>query len=99
MDVGDPRGWTGRPDPAEEEMRTIDWPDGCIAVASPGADEAAIRSTWQQLGQASRGVWRLTVQPVVPHLQVHLRPPELGDVASDRVVGPIRDLAATLARD
>jgi hypothetical protein len=99
MDVGDPRGWTGRPDPAEEEMRTIDWPDGCIAVASPGADEAAIRSTWQQLGQASSGVWRLTVQPVVPHLQVHLRPPELGDVASDRVVGPIRDLAATLARD
>ena len=99
MDVGDPRGWTGRPDPAEEEMQTIEWPDGCIALASPGADEAAIRSTWAELGQASRGVWRLTVQPVVPHLQVHLRPPELGDVASDRVVGPIRDLAATLARD
>jgi hypothetical protein len=98
MDVGDPRGWTGRPDMAEEGVRTISWADGCIALAGAGADEAAVRSTWDQLGRASEGVWRLTVQPVVPHLEVHLRPPAIGEVASDRVLAPIRDLAATLAR-
>jgi hypothetical protein len=99
MDVGDPRGWTGRPEMAEEGVRTISWADGCIALAGAGADEAAVRATWNQLGQASEGVWRLTVQPVVPHLEIHLRPPAIGEVASDRVLAPIRDLAATLARD
>jgi hypothetical protein len=99
MDVGDPRGWTGRPEMAEEGVRTISWADGCIALAGAGADEAAVRATWNQLGQASEGVWRLTVQPVVPHLEIHLRPPAIGEVASDRVLAPIRDLAATLAHD
>jgi hypothetical protein len=99
MDVGDPRGWTGRPDAAEEGVRTISWADGCIALAGAGADEAAIRSTWDRLGRVSAGVWRLTVQPVVPHLEVHLRPPAIGAVASERVLAPIRDLAATLAHD
>jgi hypothetical protein len=99
MDVGDPRGWTGRPDAAEEGVRTISWADGCIALAGAGADEAAIRSTWDRLGRVSAGVWRLTVQPVVPHLEVHMRPPAIGEVASDRVLAPIRALAATLAHD
>jgi hypothetical protein len=99
MDVGDPRGWTGRPDVAEAGEQRLDWPDGCIALAGPGADVALIRSTWDRLGSVSEGVWRLTVQPVVPHLEVHLRPPAIAGVASDRVLAPIRDLAATLARD
>jgi hypothetical protein len=99
MDVGDPRGWTGRPDAAEQPTRTVDWPDGCVAVAGPGADEAAVRSAWDKLTKASKGVWRLTIQPVVPHLEVHLRPPVTDRVASDRMLAPIRDLAATVARD
>jgi len=99
MDVGDPRGWTGRPDAAEQGWQTIDWPDGCVALAGPDADEATVRSTWDRLGRASEGVWRLTIQPVVPHLEVHLRPPVTDRVASDRMLAPIRDLATTLARE
>jgi hypothetical protein len=99
MDVGDPRGWTGRPDAAEEGVRTVEWPDGSIALAGPGVDEASIRSAWERLGKVTEGVWRLTVQPVVPHLEVHFRPPAPERVSADRVVGPIRDLAAILARD
>jgi hypothetical protein len=99
MDVGDPSGWTGRPETGGPDWRTDDWPDGCIALAGPGADEALIRSAWDVLGKASDGVWRLTVQPVVPHLEVHLRPPAVARVASDRVIAPIRDLATQLARD
>jgi hypothetical protein len=100
MDVGDPRGWTGRPDAAEQDWRTVDWPDGCVALVGPGgADETTVRSAWDRLGKASAGVWRLTVQPVVPHLEVHLRPPLTDRVASDRMLAPIRDLAARLAAD
>jgi hypothetical protein len=99
MDVGDPTGWTGRPDAAEPGWRTVAWPDGCVALAGPGADEATVRSAWDRLGRVSAGVWRLTIQPVVPHLEVHLRPPSIASVSSDRVIAPIRDLAAALARD
>jgi hypothetical protein len=99
MDVGDPRGWTGRPDAAEQDWRTVEWPDGCVALVGPGADEATVRSAWDRLGKASAGVWRLTVQPVVPHLEVHLRPPLTDRVASDRMLAPIRDLAARLVGD
>jgi hypothetical protein len=107
FDVRDPRGWTGRSeahpgsDDAEsgvhEARRAVDWPDGCIAIATPGADDPSVRSAWQQLTKASDGVWRLTIQPVVPHLEIHLRPPSLEAVGSDRVLTPIRELAAKLA--
>lgn len=95
-DIGDPRGWTGRLGEVETHWRKIDWPGGCDAAVGPGADEPAIRSAWERLSQASEGVWRMTVQPVVPHLEVHLRPPKNGDAS--RVLGPFRDLAAVLAR-
>ena len=98
MDVQDPRGWTSRSDPVESEGRVRDWPGGCVAHVGPGADEAAVASAWQRLTDASGGVWRLTIQPVVPHLEVHLRPPAPGAVSAERVLGPIRELARTLAR-
>jgi hypothetical protein len=107
LDVRDPRGWTGRsashPSADETEAgiesghRVLDWPDGCIAVAGPGADQASARTTWRQLTEASDGVWRLTIQPVVPHLEVHLRPPRSETIHADRVLTPIRALATTLA--
>jgi hypothetical protein len=98
VDAGDPSGWTGRPTPDRDPgaMRRIEWPDGALAYGDDGADEASVRATWTRL-RATSDVWRLTVQPVVPHLEVHLRPPREPDVAADRVLGPIRDLAAVLA--
>jgi hypothetical protein len=107
MEVRDPRGWTGR-----EELRggdgaadggdgwqTLDWPGGCVARAGPGADEAAVRLAWGRLAKAGAGVWKLTVQPVVPHLEVHVRPPESTARAArgaDQLLAPIRDLATRL---
>jgi hypothetical protein len=101
LDAGNPAGWTGRFDPRDSggggAPRRVEWPGGGIAVADPGADAAAARAAWQRLESASAIVWRLTIQPVVPHLEVHLRPPASG-VAADRILGPIRDLATQLAR-
>ena len=106
IDVRDPRGWTGRAvahpggdgdGGGEEARRELDWADGVVAMAGPGADDARVRSTWTRLSEASDGVWRLTIQPVVPHLEVHVRPPAAARAGADRLLTPIRDLALSLA--
>jgi len=99
MDIRDPHGWTGRFDAAEDEWQRLEWPGGCVAFVGPGADQPAVRSAWNGLSEASNGVWRLTVQPVVPHVEVHLLPPSPERIGADRVIAPIRDLATAIARD
>jgi hypothetical protein len=100
VDVRDPRGWTGRLDDVDgvdDLGQAQDWPGGFVAHLGHGADEAAVRSAWSRLVKASGGVWRLTVQPIVPHVEVHFRPPP-EHAAADAVLAPIRELASTLAR-
>ena len=96
VDVADPRGWTGHLDDSEPETDRTDWGDGRVAIVGPGADQDLIRRTWRDLVGASEGVWRLTIQPVVPHLEIHVRPRPSADVPADRLLGPIHDLAAAL---
>jgi hypothetical protein len=104
MEVRDPRGWTGRDEPGngdgagggEDAWRTLDWPDACIARAGPGADEAAVRSAWGRLAASGAGVWKLTIQPIVPHLEVHIRPAAGANGSAEELLTPIRDLAAGL---
>jgi hypothetical protein len=97
-DVGDPTGWTGRVEaPADRSSRQASWPDGVVAHLDGNADEALVRDAWRRLDGATAGVWRLTIQPVVPHLEVHIRPPDLGSVGADRLVTGVVDLARQLA--
>jgi hypothetical protein len=100
MDVRDPRGWTGRPDKVDETdgfLHAQDWPGGCVALVGRGADEAVVRSAWSRVAKESGGIWRLTIQPIVPHVEIHFRPPATGGTTADGVVKPIRELAAALA--
>jgi hypothetical protein len=105
LDVGDPAGWTGRIHGTEREGgegnggsgRADAWPDGAVAIGDAGADQVSARAAWQRLRSVVPAVWRLTVQPVVPHLEVHVLLPADG-IGADRVVGPVRDLAIELAR-
>jgi hypothetical protein len=100
MDVRDPRGWTGRLEnrnEADDLGEPQDWPGGYVAHIGHGADQAVVRSAWSRLAKASGGVWRLTVQPVVPHVEVHFRPPP-EQATADVILAPIRELATTLAR-
>lgn len=99
LEAGDPRGWTGRLDePDEPGWRPLAWPgEGVVArVYGPG-DESLLRSTWERLERASGGVWKLAVQPVVPHIEVHVRPPESGRVSSERLLAAVGDLARGLS--
>jgi hypothetical protein len=96
-DVGNPAGWTGRLDAAaDKSSRQTAWSDGVVAHLDLGADEAVVRDAWQRLENASGGVWRLTIQPVVPHLEVHVRPPDRGSVPADGLVASVVDLARQL---
>jgi len=113
LDVRDPRGWTGRSelragnsgrgvgDPGRDggdgDWRVLDWTAGGVALAGPGADETSVRSAWRRLSETTGGVWRLTVQPVVPHVEIHFRPPVSSAVTAEQVLVPIRELGALLA--
>jgi hypothetical protein len=58
-----------------------------------------LRRSWQALGDASRGVWRIAVGPVVPHLELHLLPPAQGEIGSARLFAAIRELALLVSAD
>ncbi|HEV8699628.1 MAG TPA: hypothetical protein VGQ89_18195 [Candidatus Limnocylindrales bacterium] len=97
-DAGDPTGWTGRVEAvAEGGWRQVSWPDGVVAHLDGNADEAFVREAWRRLDGATAGVWRLTIQPVVPHLEVHVRPPDRGSIGADQLVTGVVDLARRLA--
>jgi hypothetical protein len=55
-----------------------------------------LRGWWEQLARVSGGVWRLSVSPIVPHLELHLLPPT-GEVSSLRLMGAVRDVARQVA--
>jgi hypothetical protein len=97
VDAWDARAWTGRPAGAAEDGRPIAWPGTQVEARVAGdGDPAAIRTTWSALARATPGVWRLSVQPVVPHIEAHLLVPDRRGASSRGVLEPIRDLARAL---
>ena len=98
-DVGDPTGWTGRLDPPEETgLRREAWEGGITAELDRATDQRPVRDAWLRIGAASGGIWRLTIQPVVPHLEVHVLPPDRRSVAAGPLIEAVTDLATDLTR-
>ena len=104
LEAGDSRGWTGREGLARLDERVEEgpwtdasWPDGVQVRHSPGADVAGMRRAWDELQRASGGVWRLSVQRVVPHLEVHLIPPDTATTSAERLFRVVHDLAEALS--
>jgi hypothetical protein len=101
LDARDARGWTGRDRmerPERGEWREVDW-GANVRVAHLGAEPAAVKAQWDRIAATSGGVWRLSIQQTVPHLEVHVLPPDPSTVTSDRLVRPIVELAQSLARE
>lgn len=101
VEAGDRRGWTGtqRLDRLDwEQWNEADWGiDGVRVAHSADADPVEIRRLWEALGDASGGVWRLSVRRDHPHLEVHLVPaPQT--TAAQTLVERFRDLARAAAR-
>jgi hypothetical protein len=103
LEIRDRRGWTERLDHerlAEDGWRRFDWPAPEIeALGRSGNDEALARRAWDRLEAASGGAWRLSVQQTVPHLEVHIRPPDTAAVSSARLIGTVRELALSLSAE
>jgi hypothetical protein len=101
-DAVDPRAWTaehladgGDPPPIETS-----WTDHGGATVSlrhdPEFGAAEVGRLWDRLAGVSGGAWRLSIRPTVPHLEIHLLPPDPAQVSAHRLLGEVRDIATGL---
>lgn len=101
-DLIDPRAWTARDKRSDDApfAQTETWTDASgRAVAARwdhGADLAQLRSIWERLARDSGGPWRISVRPLVPHVEVHLLFPS-ADADARALLGTVRELAEAVA--
>ena len=102
-DVADPASWTMgdvRHRWAGEDTAST-WSGTWDGTALEARHDATarldeLRGWWKQLADVSGGVWRLSVSPTVPHVELHLLPPPAG-VSSVRLLGALREVARQIA--
>ncbi len=99
LEAADPASWLTSREPGEEPgWNALAWP-GNVQAAQRGAPDPAVtdaaRTAWARLASASGGVWRMSLRQTVPHLEVHVRPPDLRAVES----GPLVEAFHALAND
>ena len=101
-DLTDPAAWTAghrRTDDAELEPRQP-WTDAsgrAIGIADDGrADLDALRGHWNKLAGNTGGAWRISVRSTVPHLEIHLLPPDPGTGDARALFREVTALAATV---
>jgi hypothetical protein len=103
-----PGSWTmpggGEPDPLLARRDGLGADAGYDQRDDGLAPVDELRRWWGVLDEASAGVWRISVHSVVPHLEVHVLPPDPGRMGSEPLIAAVRDLAelassSTRARD
>jgi hypothetical protein len=103
LEVSDPASWMIADEPDEEAgWRAIGWPGDVRALARGQPDPSVIgaaRTAWGRLAAASAGVWRVSVRQTVPHLEIHVRPPDVRAIGSAPLVEAVHGLARDLAQD
>lgn len=101
-DLIDPRAWTARDRrhddaPFENETTWTATSGAGITVRSDrGVDLGPLRSFWERLDRGSGGAWRISVRPLVPHVEVHLLFPALESDAR-ALLTTVRELAEAVA--
>jgi hypothetical protein len=101
-DLIDPTAWTAghtRQDDTDLETDPEPWTDAAgrqVRVAHDGrADLDALRAHWNRLAQNSGGAWRLSVRSTVPHLEIHLLPPDPEQADARALFAEVGALAST----
>jgi hypothetical protein len=104
-DLIDPAAWTAghqRVDDSALEVRDP-WTDASgrtVRIADDGrADLHALRVHWDRLAQDSGGAWRIGVRSTVPHLEVHLLPPDVERASARRLFAAVGALASAVSPD
>lgn len=102
-DLVDPAAWTAghqRSDDTELEAHEP-WTDASgrtIGVAGDGrADLDALRTHWDRLARHSGGAWRISVRSTVPHLEIHLLPPDPERASARQLFAEVGEVAAALS--
>jgi len=102
-DLVSPRAWTARdrrPEEQEPELRES-WTDAAgqpVELRHDGrADLASLCGHWDGLARQSGGVWRLSVRPTVPHLEIHLLAPDPERAGARALLDEVAVLARALA--
>ena len=102
LEVGARESWTGRDRPRaydEEPWTAADWGGDTSVLLGNGADSSVARDLWRRLERVSGGPWRLSVRRTVPHLEVHVLPPDLQRVKAAQLAGTVREIAQELVRE
>lgn len=102
-DLVDPAAWTAtdrRSDEVEPQQNET-WTDGAGRSVElrhdGGADVPALRTHWDRLSRHSGGAWRVSVRPTVPHLEIHLLPPDPDQASARQLLAAVGDLAAAVS--
>lgn len=104
-DVVDPAAWTSadnrRDEPSLDLSETwagVGGSDRPLQVQlDDGGDAVQLRGLVQQLTRLSGGVWRVSVRPTVPHLEIHLLMPDISAVSSRELLATVTDGARALS--
>lgn len=101
-DLIDPRAWTARDRRADEPPLEASetWTDASGRTLElrhgPQVDTGAMRRHWDRLA-ATAAPWRLSVRQTVPHLEIHLLPPDTATVNSRRLLDTVREIALAVS--
>lgn len=102
-DLIDPRAWTAhdrRGDDApfgREQAWTGSAGTEIRLRHDGGADLTALRGFWERLDRLSGGAWRISIRPLVPHVEIHMVLPRPGAGDARELLSTVRELAEAVA--
>ena len=100
IEAVDPGAWLTADDESDPDWRSIELRPGVRASASAPPDPSivgAVGKAWDDLAAATGGPWRISIRRTVPHLEVHVSPPQRDGPTSEGLVSAIHRLARSLA--
>jgi hypothetical protein len=98
-DAVDPRAWTAShlADVEDVPERRTSWTDASGTPIElrhdPDVDAAEIERLWDRIGRVSGGTWRISIRPTVPHLELHVLPPDPDQSSSRELLREVREIA------
>jgi hypothetical protein len=99
-DAVNPAAWTAGHVDRDDSLARMDWADGAgtrVALAHDAdLGSAELMEMWERLRSVAGDVWRVSVRPTVPHLEIHLPLPAVEATSSRRILTEVRDIASHL---
>ncbi len=101
-DAVDPRAWTAghladAGDPPESRTGWIDASGTPVEIRhDPDLEASELQRLWDRLGRVSGGAWRVSIRPTVPHLEIHLLPPDPDRTSSRELLREVHEIASGL---